>query len=270
MIDLKYIAHKAAEILPNRMIQDDEIIEKDGLNNITTSYDIQIQNFIIDYIKRECPNAAFLCEENFLTCCESDSLFFVIDPIDGTTNFSNNCKFSSISIAVLKKGIVNEAVVYNPYLDELFYAKLNCGAWLNDQRIRIKDASLKKSIVGFATCPYDANITDATFEFGKRLFRNCLDLRRMGSSALELCYAACGRYQLYCEMILYPWDYMAASLVIQEAGGRVSDLYGNELKVTQRCSVVAGCPTAHTEVIQLFKKFLEETSLNIETNINLY
>lgn len=270
MNNLKQIVYSAAKLLPKQYTNTGNIVKKGGKNNIATRFDTMIQDYIISTLKKYYPGATFLGEENLRSNGFNSEILFVIDPIDGTTNFVNNCKFSCISVAMLRYGIVQEAVIYNPYLDEMFFAQKNKGAWLNNKRILINDSALSESIVGFTNCPYDSKLTDGTFEFGKRIFKKSLDLRRMGASALEICYAACGRYQLYCEMILYPWDYLAASLVVREAGGIITDLNDNELRVDRRSSVVAGCPTAHNEVIDLYKQFIRETNFYPSVKMELF
>lgn len=270
MSDLKKIVVSAAELLPDLFGVNDTVHKKGSIRNEVTEYDLLIQDYIINTIKKEYPNAVFLGEEGGKEAEDTNNLLFVIDPIDGTTNFVNNCKFSCISIAMLRSGEVVEAVVYNPYLKDMFFAKKNEGAWLNDQKLQIEDTRLKESIVGYSNCPYDEEITDFTFAFGKMLYKKSLDFRRMGASALEICYAACGRYQLYCEMILYPWDYLAASLIVEEAGGVISDCSGGKLKINKRCSVVAGCPTAHHEVLEMYKDFMQQkgNDIKVKTSIN--
>lgn len=270
MNNLKEIVYSSAKLLPEKYIDADDIIKKNGTHNIVTHYDTMVQNYLTLKIREIYPNAVFLGEENLNPENFYSDNLFIIDPIDGTTNFVNDCKFSCISVAMLRKGIVQEAVIYNPYLNEMFFAHKGVGAWLNEKRIVILDKELCESIVGFSNCPYDLDITDSTFEFGKRIFKKSLDLRRMGASALEICYAASGRYQLYCEMILYPWDYIAASLIIKEAGGVITDLNGNELKIDKRCSIVAGCPTAHKEILDLYKEFKRETNFSLTKNTDLF
>lgn len=258
---LKQVVLDAAKMLPSSSISQNVVYEKDGKKNIVTLYDEMIQTYIMNRLLEYFPTATFLGEENLNTVETSDSaISFIIDPIDGTSNFVNDNKFSCIAIAMLNNGVIVESAIYNPYLDELFYARKGSGAWLNDKRIFIEDKGLSESIVGFTNCPYDVDMTDITFSFGKEIFKCALDLRRMGASALELCYAACGRYQLYCEMILYPWDYAAASLFVEESGGKISDLNGEKLSMNKRCSVVAGCPKAHGELLELYQKFIKSDS----------
>ena len=266
--DLKKTVREAAKLLPERYNEFDSVIEKGGKQNIVTHYDKEVQTFLVSRLKEYFPNASFLGEEGLHSGGDEADVMFVIDPIDGTTNFVQDCKFSCISVAMLHEGVTVEAAVYNPYLDEMFYAKKGGGAWLNDEQIHIEDKPLGESIIGFSNCPYDEGLTDISFELGKRVFSRCLDFRRMGSAALEICYSACGRYQLYCEMILYPWDYAAADLVVEEAGGTITDLEGMPPEFDRRYPIVAGCPTAAREVVEIYKELTDGKTIdNVNTKL---
>lgn len=269
MFNLREVVRAAAKLLPEKYNEFDSVIEKGGKENIVTHYDKEVQTFLVSRLKEHFPDASFLGEEGLQSSGGTDEVLFVIDPIDGTTNFVQDCKFSCISVAMLRGGGAEETAVYNPYLDEMFYAKKGGGAWLNDKRIHIEDKPLSESIIGFSNCPYDSSLTDISFELGKRLFNKSLDFRRMGSAALEICYTACGRYQLYCEMILYPWDYAAAGLFVQEAGGVITDLEGMPLSVDRRYSVIAGCPSAAKEVIHIYRELISGKEFD-EVNTKLF
>lgn len=269
MTKLQEIVYNAAKVLPTDPLIDN-VQQKDGLKNIVTVYDLEVQEFLVKSIRENYKNCSFISEENIHQKYEGDKALFIIDPIDGTTNFYNNCKFSSISVAMYHNDDVVESVIYNPYLDEMFHAEKGKGAWVNDKKIKINDVTLSNSIIGYTNCPYDKELFETSFEFGKLLLSHSLDFRRMGSSALEICYAAMGRYQLYCELVLYPWDYMAASLFVREAGGVITDLDGNNLSMEKRCSVLAGCPTAHHEVLKLYKQFSETGKHNTKFNTKLF
>ena len=266
MFNLKEIVRQAAAMLPERYEEFENVTEKGGKENVVTHYDKEIQQYLAEKLRSFFPDANFLGEEG-LNADGKDGILFIIDPIDGTSNFVQDVKFSCISVAMLQGGEPVEAAVFNPYLDEMFYAKKGCGAYLNDRQIKINDKPLSETIMGFSNCPYDAELTDLTFAFGKKLFNRCLDFRRCGSAALEICYAACGRYQLYCEMVLYPWDYAAAGLVVTEAGGVICSVDGSTIAYDKRYPVVAGCPTAAMEVVQAFK---EEYKIPENLKINLF
>ena len=165
MSDLRKIVLSAAELLPDLFGGNDVVHKKGSIRNEVTEYDLLIQDYIINTIKKEYPNAVFLGEEGGKETEDTNNILFVIDPIDGTTNFVNNCKFSCISIAMLRSDEILEAVVYNPYLKDMFFAKKNEGAWLNNQKLQIEDKRLKESIVGYSNCPYDEEITDFSIKY---------------------------------------------------------------------------------------------------------
>ena len=130
-------------------------------------------------------------------------------------------------------------VVYNPYLDEMFYAQRGKGAYLNGRRISVSGNPLKNGIVIFGTSPYYEELNRASFELAYDYFKKSLDIRRSGSAALDLCSVAAGRAELFFELRLSPWDYAAASLIVEEAGGIVTTVEGGKITLGESCSVLA-------------------------------
>lgn len=218
--------------------------EKGSARNIVTRYDVDIQRCLVEELSALAPGSVFVGEESGLGNPDLSGRFFIVDPIDGTSNFARGAKRSCISVAYGEAGSVKCGVVYDPYLDEVFSATLGSGARVNGKPIRNCDVALEKSIVCFGTCPYDLERADTVFESAKAVFRRCLDLRRTGSAALEICYTAMNRYDVFFEHILYPWDYAAATLVVSEAGGCVLDFKGVAPALDRRDSVVCGAPRA--------------------------
>ena len=130
--------------------------------------------------------------------------------------------------------------VYDPYLDELFYAEKGKGAYLKDKRLHVSNRKIDVAVAAMGTVPYyKKELGGATFAIAKELYDMGADMRRAGSAAIDLAYVAAGRTDLFFELVLSPWDYAAAQLIVKEAGGIVSDMYGNELDVTAPCSVIA-------------------------------
>lgn len=236
--------------------------EKGSYRDIYTKYDVDIQQKIIADIKKIFPNAEFIAEEGDWSNKEkfSSDYCFIIDPIDGTSNFTRDYKHSCISIALALSGVVKFGVVYDPYLDEIYASIKGKGSYLNNKKIMCSKNSLQNSVVGFGTAPYNLELTHETFAFSEYIFSQCNDLRRSGSSALDLCYVAAGRLDLFYELSLYPWDYAAAGLIAEEAGATISDLEGKELIYTKKCSVVAGGDLAYTEFMLSREQFLLEFS----------
>lgn len=217
--------------------------EKSCHGDLVTKYDVQLQELAVERLSRQFPEAEFLCEEGQTGGCTDGKLLFVIDPIDGTANFAWDCHFSCVSIAAASCGEVIAGAVYNPYLGELFSAVKGQGAWLNGKPIHVTDRDLEDCLLIFGSSPYDPDCTRKTLELLLDLFPKCIDIRRSGSSALDLCTVAAGRAGLYFEMRLSPWDYAAGMLILREAGGVCLTMEGDPMElVIGRPSLLAGTP----------------------------
>ncbi|MBQ2772020.1 MAG: inositol monophosphatase [Methanocorpusculum sp.] len=254
------IVDEAGDILLEASEKTIAAFEKGSYRDIYTKYDVEIQQKIIADIKNIFPNAEFIAEEGDWSNSEklSSEYCFIIDPIDGTSNFTRDYKHSCISVAVAIKGDVRLGVVYDPYLGEIYSAIKGEGAYLNNKTIVCSKNSLRNSVVGFGTAPYNLELTHETFAFSEYIFSLCNDLRRSGSSALDLCYVAAGRLDLFYELSLYPWDYAAAGLIAKEAGAIITDLDGKELVYTKKCSVVSGGNLAYTEFMLSRNQFISK------------
>ncbi|MDE6785362.1 MAG: inositol monophosphatase, partial [Ruminococcus sp.] len=201
-----------------------------------------IQNQIMNEISKLIHDAEFISEESASSGNLSAENLFIIDPIDGTTNFIHAMRYSAVSVAWYKKGIPFYGIVYNPYSEELYEAQCDKGAFLNGQRITVSSESLGNSIVAFGTSPYNLETTETTFELIKNMYGRCQDIRRMGSAALDICQVASGRVGLYFEAALSLWDYAAAQLILHESGGKMVDFYGKPIRLTtEKSSVIVGC-----------------------------
>ncbi len=224
------IAKEAGEIMVSAVRP--KVMQKEGHANFCTEMDEKIQAFLIDRLSKVIPDASFLGEEDgqdvFTSKMES-GFCFVIDPIDGTSNFIYEYRPSVVSIALLKDGAPFMAVVYNPYDDMVFSAKAGEGAYLNGERIMSSDAPLSDSLTVFGTAPYYTELQERTFEIAKNLLPLCVDLRRSGTAAWDMCCVAMGRCSLYFELKIQLWDYAAAALIATEAGCTATDIEGEEL-----------------------------------------
>ena len=233
-----------------------DITQKAGDANFVTAYDVRVQETLISGLKEIYPDAAFFAEEQNNT----DDVFgaehcFVIDPIDGTTNFIHDMKCSAVSVAMLCRGRTVFGAVYDPYLDELFSAVEGGGAFVNGRAIHVAARPMEQSLVCFGTSPYEkAKYGDATFRQVKEIFMRCADIRRSGSAALDVCYVASGRTDIYFENVLSPWDFAAGSLILTEAGGVWSDFCGNTPRPGQKTSFVCANHALHRQVLGLFDK----------------
>lgn len=216
-----------------------KIKDKAGKANFVTEYDCKVQKIARERLMQVLPQADFLGEEEEASIDETTEYVFVVDPIDGTTNFIKDYHTSCISIGLIRNGERYLGVVYNPYLDEMFYALKGEGAYLNSKPIHVSSEDLSNGIVLFGTSPYNTELAKASFDLAYTYFTKALDIRRSGSAAIDLCSVAAGRAELYFEMILSPWDFAAGALILEEAGGVVTTLDGNDVPCFEKSSVLA-------------------------------
>ncbi|MBO5908373.1 MAG: inositol monophosphatase [Clostridia bacterium] len=209
---------EAGKIILSAHNQENTITAKEGKKNFVTKYDVAVQDFLFTELGKAFPEAEFVGEEgeNNLEC---SALRFIIDPIDGTTNFMQDYRCSCVSVALCKGNEVIAGVVYNPYSNEIFSAEKGKGAYLNGERITVSDRPLSDGLALFGTSPYHPENTDETFKLLRKVFDFCRDIRRSGSAAYDICMVACGRCEVFFEKELQPWDYAAGTVILREAGG---------------------------------------------------
>ena len=213
--------------------------EKEGRANFVTVYDKKVQEFLQEELGKILPEAVFVGEEEDIHASISKGFAFIVDPIDGTTNFIKDYHLSAISVGLAKDGLPYMGVIYNPYLDEMYWAWKGHGAFLNGKPIHVSSNDLAHGLVLFGTSPYYPELTDKTFAIARGLFEKSLDLRRSGSAAADLCSIAAGRAELYFEMKLSPWDYAAGTVIVAEAGGSVTQFDGSPITLGRPCQVLA-------------------------------
>ena len=213
--------------------------EKTSAADLVTEYDVAVESFLRERLLALLPEAVFFGEEEAGPEHPERGWAFIVDPIDGTTNFVRGLRQSAISVGLAKDGIVEYGVVYDPYKNEMFSAKRGGGAFLNGTPIHVSDKPLSEGIFAMGTALYRPELFQPTMCMTQQLFARSCDFRRMGSAALDLCAVACGRVELFFEYSLSPWDYAAGSLLVIEAGGTASTLEGEVLPVVHRSSVWA-------------------------------
>lgn len=216
-----------------------QIDEKAGHANFVTEYDKKVEKRLKDGLLQIIPEAKFIGEEGEGVHFSEKGMYFIVDPIDGTTNFIKDYHNSCISVALITDGEAALAFVYNPYLDELFTAQKGMGAYCNGKQIHVSRQPLENGVVLFGTSPYHEELNEASFQMAYDYFKKALDIRRSGSAALDLCSVAAGRAELYFELCLSPWDHAAGGLIVKEAGGIVTDIDGNPVRYDMPCSVLA-------------------------------
>jgi myo-inositol-1(or 4)-monophosphatase len=242
-------AYQGGRFLQYRLDQNRQIQYK-GEVDLVTEADLGSEKRIIGTIRERFPDHAILSEEAGMIAGKSDYLW-IIDPLDGTTNFAHGLTLCCISIALMKGGRPVVGIVWNPFTGELFSAVKNQGAFLNGRRLNVsKTARLKESLLvtGFA---YDVEaILAPIMERLRRCIVASQGVRRLGSAALDLCYVAAGRFEAFWEEQLNPWDTAAGYLVVQEAGGCVTD-FGNRQFEPEMKSILASNGSIHAEMIEL-------------------
>lgn len=233
-----------------------EMKAKEGSANFATKYDSMVQNFLMEKLTALVPDAAFIGEEDGYSEGKiAEGKTFIIDPIDGTTNFICGFPVCGICVGLAEQGIAEAGVVYNPYREELFAARRGGGAFLNGKPLRLADHPLEEGVLCMDTAPYTPEIRKGIFDRLLKLSHLCMDMRSIGSAALSICYVACGRGAAYLSPKLCAWDYAAASVILTEAGGVITGWDGKELELATGVSVLAGTPKAHQEVLD--SKILE-------------
>ena len=233
------LVRQCGEIIRNAKRDELAIRSKAGSANFVTGYDVYVQEQLKKGLAEIVPNARFIGEEGDRELFSAQGKFFIVDPIDGTTNFIKDYHMSCVSVAYVEDGQVCFAVIYNPYLDEMFWAKRGEGAFCNGTPIHVSDQPLSNGIVLFGTSPYNEELAKRSFELAYDYFCKALDVRRSGSAALDLCAIAAGRAELYFELLLSPWDYAAGSLLVEEAGGVITTVEGDPISFDHPCSILA-------------------------------
>lgn len=226
-------------------------------SDLVTEVDYASESLIITGLRREFPDHDIIGEESSGSAAIApDGYAWCIDPLDGTTNFVYGIPFCSVSIGLLFNGEVVAGVVYDPFRDECFGASRGGGCFLNDRAVRV-DATRKMLSQALLVTGYPENKS-----YSERLLRidyhkvaqSCSNLRALGSAALELAYVACGRLTGLWENPLMPWDVAAGSLLVQEAGGRVTDIDGKKLSLERHLSIAASNGLIHEELLQILCK----------------
>ncbi|HFQ5293943.1 inositol-1-monophosphatase [Vibrio vulnificus] len=226
------IAIRAARKAGNHIAKSLENVEKiestlKGTNDFVTNVDKEAETIIIDTIKSSYPEHCIVAEENGLINGKDKDVQWIIDPLDGTTNFVKGLPHFAVSIAVRIKGKTEVACVYDPMLNELFTAQRGAGAQLNNARIRVKQPKdLQGAIIATGFPFKQKQHSESYFKVMSAMFVEVADFRRAGSAALDLCYVAAGRVDGYFELGLKPWDIAAGELIAREAGAIITDFAG--------------------------------------------
>lgn len=234
MNNYKRVAIKAAKMAGQLLRQNlgkANRIEFKGEVDLVTEMDRQAEVLIMDTLKGAFPHHGILTEERD-EMRSTSNYRWIIDPLDGTTNYTHGFPIFSVSIALERDGDVVLGVVYNPMLDELFTAEKGRGAFLNEKRIWVSKVSQLNMSLLATGFPYDVRTSpDNNLNHFANFAVRAQAIRRVGSAALDLCWVACGRFDGFWELKLKPWDVSAGGLVVKEAGGVVTDFKGNPFSI---------------------------------------
>ncbi len=245
---IERLARQAGQILRAGYQQEHQIDYK-GVIDPVTEIDRQSEDYLLGEIRKDFPDHHILAEESGGTRGGENQWY--IDPLDGTVNYAHNIPIFSVSIAYASNGSLSLAAVYDPIRDEMFTAERGKGAHLNGRPLRVSGvAELQKSLLvtGF---PYDAwNSKFDNFDNFVKFGKLSQGVRQLGSAALDLCYVAAGRFEGFWELALKPWDVAGGGLICEEAGARVTNVFGEADYISPPQSVVATTPGIHARMLE--------------------
>lgn len=247
------IAERAAAFISSShgKVNAGEIITKD-LNSLVSYVDTGSEKIIIEGLKEILPESGFLAEEG-TTAQANAEYIWIIDPLDGTTNFLHQIPIYAISIALQYQNDIIFGLVYEVNRQECFYALKGQGAFLNHNKISVNDAAFADTLIATGFPYYDFSKTKAYLGVLEELMKRTRGIRRMGAAAVDLAYVACGRFNGFYEYSLAPWDVAAGALLVREAGGIVTDFQGGEDWLYGK-SIVVGSHQTHVQLLQLLEE----------------
>lgn len=250
-------ARNAGQVIVKGFANPDNLeTRQKGQNDFVTNVDLDAESAVINTIRKSYPEHTIIGEECGELTGSNPDYQWIIDPLDGTTNFMKGIPHFAVSIALRVKGRTEQAVVYDPIRDELFTASRGSGAQLNGYRIRTGKAKDLTNTVLATGFPFkQKHQTDAYLAMFKGMFLQCADIRRAGAASLDLAYVAAGRYDAFWEFGLAEWDMAAGGLLIQEAGGLISDFTGGH-QFLEKGHVVAGNPKCFKAVLTAIQPHL--------------
>ena len=258
MLNVAIKAARSAGSIINRAALDLEVLKigRKGPNDYVSEVDRAAENIIIQTLLEAYPGHGILAEESGREHGAQNSEYvWIIDPLDGTTNFLHGFPVYAVSIALAFRGQVQQAVVYDPTRNDLFFASKGRGAFMNDRRLRVsKRLRLSESLIGTGFPFRKGDNFKRYVKMFEEVMQSCAGLRRPGAAALDLCYVAAGYYDGFFETGLSPWDVAAGSLMITEAGGLIGNFTGDSDFLYQR-EVVAGNPKIYGQLVQMLTPY---------------
>ena len=244
------IAFESGKVLNNYFGNIKSINKKTSSIDLVTEADLSSEKILIDKIYKKYPDHTIITEESDLKNKNSD-FRWVIDPLDGTTNFVHNLPIFAVSIALQYKQKTVLGVVYNPAADKMFYATINNGSYLNEKPINISSSNtLSNSLIATGFPYLHDDRWDLSFDIFKIIYSKTRGIRRLGSAALDLCFVAMGRFEGFYEFNLKPWDICAGTIIAHEAGAKVTDWNNNKLPFSGK-RILATNGKIHKEMISI-------------------
>jgi myo-inositol-1(or 4)-monophosphatase len=258
MLNIAIKAARAAGSIINRASLDLDALKvtSKGPNDFVSEVDRAAEQAVIEILLEAYPGHGILAEETGRTHGAKNSEFtWIIDPLDGTTNFLHGFPVYAVSIALAHRNQVQQAVVYDPTRNDLFFASRGRGAYLNDRRLRVsRRTRMAEALIGTGFPFRKGDNFKRYVKMFEEVMQNCAGLRRPGAAALDLCYVAAGYYDGFFETGLSPWDVAAGSLMITEAGGLIGNFTGEADYLHQR-EVVAGTPRVYGQLVQILAPY---------------
>ena len=249
------VIRRAAKLMVN--FADPAVYSKGRHADFVTEADVAVQDFLLNSLSRAFPEARFLAEEGEgqgLT----DAFTFIIDPIDGTTNYFRRRRCSMISIGAVEGKQPVFGMLYDPYRDELYHAEPGKGAWCNAERLHVADMPFEKALIGFGSGPYYEDLFTVTARSFAVLMPRVADIRRTGSACVDLCDVAAGRSDGHFEWQLQPWDYCAATLLVEEAGGKCGNILGGPVTYDRGIPHIAASARVFDELQEVLQNVWRE------------
>jgi len=243
------LVREAGAVILSRF-RDGVAVEYKGWRNVVTATDYEVDRLMTERLAREFPDCGLLSEESPPVAGGEGGYRWVIDPLDGTKNFSQRLPTFAVNLALVRHEDVLLGLTYDPSRDELFLAERGRGAWLNGAPMRVSGkATVAESLVGF-DMGYDNDRAGLLLDFLRSVWPAMQGMRNIGSSALGIAYVAAGRTDLYIHHLLSPWDFLPGLLMIQEAGGVATERDGSSLKVATH-GMVAGNAAVHADLMRI-------------------